>query len=93
MVSKSTANLPKEGATMKQSEHNAEFAKGGNTPMFGQGDRTTTAHSDAAGEQKPGVTEHDPDGGSGDKFACGGSQKMFGYSGSMPARGGITSAR
>ncbi len=80
-------------AFLKKTEKNAPFAKGGTTPMFGKGDRTVTAPSDAAGEQKPGVTEHDPDGGSGDKFACGGSQKMFGYSGSMPARGGITSAR
>lgn len=92
MVSKSTEGLPKEGATMKQTEHNVEFAKGGNTPMFGKGDRTVTAPSDAAGEQKPGVTEHDPEG-SGDKFAKGGSTKMFGYAGSMPAEAGKTSAR
>ena len=77
----------------KKSEHNVEFAKGGKTPMFGTGDRTTTAPSDAAGEQKPGVTEHDPDGGSKDKFASGGSTKMFGYAGSQPAQSGKTSAR
>jgi hypothetical protein len=77
----------------KKTEKSADFAKGGNTPMFGHGDRTTTAPSDAAGSQKPGVTEHDPKGGSGDKFAKGGSGKMFGYSGAVPAQAGITGAR
>lgn len=76
----------------KKTEKNAEFAKGGNTPMFGHGDRTTTAPSDAAGSQKPGVTEHDPKG-EGGKFAAGGSGKMFGYQGAVPAQAGITSAR
>lgn len=76
----------------KKTEKNVEFAKGGDTPMFGHGDRTTTASSDAAGSQKPGVTEHDPKGSDG-KFAKGGSGKMFGYSPSEPARAGITSAR
>lgn len=76
----------------KKTERQAEFAKGGNTPMFGSGDRTTTAASDAAGSQKPGVTEHDSQG-NGGKFAKGGSGKMFGFSGSEPARPGITSAR
>lgn len=76
----------------KKTEKSADFAKGGDTPMFGKGDRTTTAPSDAAGEQKPGVTEHDPEG-SGSKFAKGGSGKMFGYAGAEPARAGITSAR
>lgn len=76
----------------KKTEKNAKFAEGGNTPMFGKGDRTTTAPSDAAGSQKPGVTEHDP-AGSGSKFASGGTGKMFGYSASEPARAGITSAR
>lgn len=76
----------------KKTEKSADFAKGGNTPMFGHGDRTTTAPSDAAGSQKPGVTEHDPSG-SGDKFAKGGSGKMFGYQGSVPATAGQTSAR
>lgn len=77
---------------MKKTEKSADFAKGGNTPMFGHGDRTTTAPSDAAGPQTSGVTEHDPKG-EGGKFASGGSGKMFGYSGSLPARAGITSAR
>lgn len=76
----------------KKTEKSADFAKGGNTPMFGTGDRTTTAPSDAAGSQTAGVTEHDPKG-DGGKFAKGGSGKMFGYAGSEPARSGITSAR
>lgn len=76
----------------KKTEKKADFAKGGNTPMFGHGDRTTTAPTEAAGEQKPGVTEHDTSG-SGGKFATGGSGKMFGYQGAVPAQAGITSAR
>lgn len=78
--------------TKVETQKNVEFAKGGNTPMFGQGDRTVTAGSDAAGSQKPGVTEHDTSGGGG-KYAAGGSTKMFGFSPSLPARSGITSAR
>lgn len=76
----------------KKTEKNAKFAEGGNTPMFGKGDRTTTAPSDAAGSQKPGVTEHDASA-SGSKFASGGSGKMFSYAGAEPARAGITGAR
>jgi len=75
----------------KKTEKNAEFAKGGNTPMFGHG--PTTPPQLQAGEQAPGGTAHKNDGGSGDKFAKGGSGKMFGYAGSQPARAGITSAR
>jgi hypothetical protein len=77
---------------LKKNEKKADFAKGGNTPMFGKGDRTTTAPSDAAGSQEAGTTAHDPEN-SGEKFAKGGSNKMFGYEGSQPAKGGITSAR
>lgn len=66
----------------KESTHNVEFAKGGNTPMFGQ------QHS---GEQAPATTDHKV--GSDGKFASGGSGKMFGFNGSQPARAGITSAR
>lgn len=64
------------------------FAKGGDTRMFGEQN---------ADEQKPAGTAHDTgndqNDGVGDKFACGGSGKMFGYSPSVPARSGITSAR
>ena len=53
--------------------------------------------TDNADEQKPAGTAHDTgsdqDAGVGDKFAAGGSTKMFGYQGSVPARSGITSAR
>lgn len=64
------------------------FAKGGTTPMFGEQN---------ADEQKAGGTAHntgnDQNDGPGDKFASGGSGKMFGYNPSVPARAGITSAR
>jgi hypothetical protein len=64
----------------------ATFAVGGKTHMFGEQN---------ADEQKPANTSHDtsPETGPGDKFAMGGSEKMFGYSPSLPARAGITSAR
>ena len=81
-----------EGGFMKKTPKQADFAKGGDTPMFGKGDRTTTAPSDAAGAQTAGVTEHDPKD-SGSKFAKGGSGKMFGYAGAEPAQAGKTSAR
>lgn len=77
---------------LKKNEKKADFAKGGDTPMFGKGDHTVTAPSDAAGTAKPGETYKDPEN-SGSKFAAGGSGKMFGYQGSEPAKGGITSAR
>ncbi len=62
------------------------FAEGGHSNhMFGEQNADT---------QEPGETEHDTGaGGPGDKFAKGGSTKMFGYAGSEPARAGITSAR
>lgn len=78
---------------LKKTEKNADFAKGGNTPMFGKGDRTVTAPMEQAGHQEAGGTAHDNSGGEGDKFAKGGSGKMFGYAGAAPARAGITSAR
>ncbi len=71
-------------AFTKKSAHNVEFAKGGNTPMFGP---------QKSGEQAAGVTEHDVTSGGGDKYACGGKTKMFGYAGSQPAQAGKTSAR
>lgn len=76
----------------KKTEKSADFAKGGDTPMFGTGDRTTTAPKDAAGTATPGETYKDPTN-SGDKFAKGGSGKMFGYEGSVPATAGQTGAR
>jgi hypothetical protein len=66
-------------------QHDVEFAKGGDTKMFGE---------QAAGPQKEGTTAHDVSGGApGADFAKGGSGKMFGFSGALPARAGITSAR
>lgn len=69
----------------EKSEHNQQFAVGGNTPMFGP---------QAAGPQKPATTAHDTKGGTpGAKFAEGGSTKMHGFAGSQPAQAGKTSAR
>lgn len=72
------------GGPKKETTKDVEFAKGGDTPMFGQ------QNSD---EQKPQTTAHDtsPTTGTGDKFASGGSGKMFGYRPSTPAQAGITS--
>jgi len=75
-----------------ESERDVEFAEGGDTPMFGTGDRTKTAPSDAAGPQKSGQTDQGGGGGGG-KYAEGGKTKMFGYSPSVPAKEGITGAR
>jgi len=75
-----------------ESEHDVEFAEGGDTPMFGKGDRTTTDTGDAAGPQVAGRTEQHPDK-DGGKYAQGGKTKMFGYSPSVPAKDGITGAR
>ena len=66
----------------KKSETSKEFAKGGNTSMFGK---------QAAGSQKPDTTAHEVGGGApGAKFADGGKGKMFGFSGSQPAKSGQT---
>lgn len=68
--------------------HNVEFAKGGDTHMFGEqvaGERT--------GADKSASTGKPDSSGPGAEFAKGGSGKMFGFSGSLPARDGITSAR
>ncbi len=76
------------GATEKT--HNVEFAKGGNTPMFSE--------QAAESETKNGMAGHtaDPssqDNAPGDKFASGGSGKMFGFNPAVTAQSGITSAR
>lgn len=81
-----------DGPFLKKNEKKADFAKGGNTPMFGSGDHTTTAPKDAAGTATPGQTYKDPTD-SGGKFASGGSGKMFAYSGVQSAEAGKTSAR
>lgn len=70
--------------TKKESQHDVEFAEGGNTPMFGE---------QAAGPDRPGNTGKDPTAAPGPKFAAGGSSRMFGFSPSLPAKAGITGAR
>src|SRR6516162_6945155 len=60
----------------KSKQLRAEFAEGGDTPMHGRGDRTITAHGDAAVTQKPGRTGHKSGRG---KLTMGGSSHgMFG---------------
>lgn len=80
---KSTINNSSR-VTRNETTHNVEFAKGGNTKMFGQ-QQAEPMQSGQTGD--PGAT------GKGAEFAKGGSNKMFGFSGSLPARSGITSAR
>ena len=86
------ANKLSVNTTKKEAQHDVEFAEGGDTPMFGTGDRTTTAPVEAAGTATPGQTYKEAKD-SGGKFAEGGNTKMFGYSPSVPQQGGRTSAR
>jgi hypothetical protein len=71
-----------------EKQHNVEFAKGGNTHMFGK----QQAGSRTAGDKSASTGKPD-DAGPGEKFAKGGAGKMFGFAGSQPAQAGITSAR
>lgn len=71
-------------AFLKKNEKSADFAKGGNTPMFGE---------QAAADMPSGTTDKGDKDGPGEKFAKGGSGKMFGYAGAQPAEAGKTSAR
>ena len=83
-------NVP--GITKKtESAHDVEFAKGGDTPMFGHGDRTTTETSDAAGAQTPAQTAQKSKNDL--KYAEGGSTKMFGFAPAEKATAGITGPR
>jgi hypothetical protein len=72
------------GASSTEKTHNAEFAKGGDTKMFGEQE---------AGEQRPGFAEKPDQRGPGDTFAAGGKGKMFGFAGALPATAGISAAR
>ncbi len=72
------------GASSTEKTHNVEFAKGGNTPMFGE---------QQANPDKPGQTGKEDVDGKGAEYAKGGPTKMFGFSGALPATAGITSAR
>ena len=76
------------GASATEKTHNVEFAKGGNTPMFGEQE----AASRTGADKSPSTGKPDSSG-PGEKFAQGGSGKMFGFSGALPAQSGITSAR
>jgi len=76
------------GAEATEKSHDVEFAKGGNTPMFGEQEAGSRK-----GEDKSPSTGKPDSSGPGEKFAEGGKNKMFGFAGSQPARSGITSAR
>jgi hypothetical protein len=67
-----------------ESQHNVEFAEGGDTPMFSQ---------QAANADKPGNTGKSPGPAPGAKYAEGGKGKMFGFHGSQPKSPGTTGAR
>jgi len=71
-----------------ETSHNVEFAKGGDTHMFGEQE----AGSRTGADKSPSTGKPDSSG-PGDKFAEGGKTKMFGFTGALPARSGITSAR
>ena len=71
-----------------ETSHNVEFAEGGDTHMFGKQE----AGARTGADKGPSTGKPDSSG-PGEKFAEGGKTKMFGYSGALPARDGITSAR
>ena len=74
-----------DGGFLSKNAKKADFAKGGDTHMFPQ----------QAAEPSPAGLTRDPTrtDSVGQKFAKGGSNKMFGYAGVMTAEGGKTSAR
>lgn len=78
----------KKTSTATEQSHNVEYAEGGDTKMFGEqeaGSRTSADKSPSTG--KPDSS------GPGEKFAKGGTGKMFGYTGALPATAGISAAR
>jgi len=78
------------GASATEKTHNVEFAKGGNTPMFGEQAAESVKQNGMAGHTAdPSAKDSAP----GDKFASGGSTKMFAFHGATPAQAGITSPR
>ncbi len=85
---KNSGSAGDERATKKFTEKKADFAEGGNTPMFGHQNSDT---------QKPGGTAHNNGApqsqGTGPQFAAGGKTSMFGFTGSLPVTAGMTSAR
>jgi hypothetical protein len=78
------ANKLSVNKTKKESQHDVEFAEGGDTPMFGQ---------QGADPQQKAQTSQDDAKGPGAKFAKGGSTKMFSFHGAEPQQAGRTSAR
>jgi hypothetical protein len=68
----------------QESEHNTEFAVGGDTHMFGK---------QSASPDTPGNTGKTEKEAPGSKYAEGGKGKMFGFHGAVPATAGKTSAR
>jgi hypothetical protein len=83
-VSAESGNKGSDAGSATEKSHNVEFAKGGNTKMFGE---------QAAGEQRPGYAEKPDQRGPGEKFAEGGKNKMFGFAGALPATAGISAPR
>ena len=77
-----------DAGSATEKTHDVEFAKGGDTPMFGEQE----AGSRKGADKSPSTGKPDSSG-PGEKFAEGGSTKMFGYQGSVPATAGQTSAR
>lgn len=75
------------GASATEKTHNATFAEGGDTPMFGEQE----AGSRKGADKSPSTGKPDSSG-PGEKFAEGGPGKMFGYNPSKRATAGITSA-
>ncbi len=84
MVAK-VADLSGSGSVKRgEKTSNVEFAKGGNTSMFGE---------QQAGPQTAKQTGKNGATGKGAQFAAGGSTKMHGFAGAQSAQAGITSAR
>lgn len=81
----SVADLSGAGSVSRnEKSHDVEFAKGGNTAMFGE---------QQASPQTPEKTGKNGATGKGAEFAKGGGAKMFGFQGSGSAQAGMTSAR
>jgi hypothetical protein len=91
-------NYGAPGAARNETSHDVQFAKGGTTKMFGVQDSEEqepggTAHKTSKGDKGASTSGYGDESVQGDKFASGGKTKMFGFSGALPARDGITSAR
>jgi hypothetical protein len=83
--------MPKSvNQSKKDVERPKQYARGGNTPMFGKGDRVKTATSDAAGKQTPAQTSQKSK--DNPKAAKGGPKIPAGSIGGVarPARAGAT---